>query len=694
VEPILGRPFTIEEEQPGRSKVAIISYGLWQRRFGSDPELLGKAVTVNHERRIVVGIMPPAFNFPRGAEMPAGYALSPEADVWLPFVEDPEYWRNRRNRDFIAMGRLRPGIPLSQAQAEMQSIALQQAKEFPATHSGWTVHLRPLAIQVAGKTRPVFLSLLGVVAFVLLIACANVANLLLCRSATRRKEIAVRAAIGAGRGRVIRQLLTESVVLSTLGGLIGLLLGMWGIHLILALRPSNLARLQETSLDGTVLTFTMLVALMTGVGFGLAPAWHASKIKLTEVLNAGGRSGKAGGRIHAHAVLVATEVALALILLVGAGLMVRSFLRLQAVDPGFNPHQVVTFNVSLTDRRYSGVARQSQFFREARRRLSGVAGVRGAAAISHLPLGGREDLKFLFVEGAGLAEPGKEPIVEYRSITPSYFQTMGATLLGGRDFNDQDAADKPKVCIINETLAHAFFPGIDPIGKRLKLGGPGDGSGENNPWRTVVGIASDIRSYGLEVKPRPQAYLPVDQDSDDMMTIVVRADVRAVDTLERAIRAEMKSLDPGLPIANYQRMEQLVGNAMARPRFSTFLFGVFAATALALTLVGLYGVVAYAADQRTREIGIRMALGAQGRDVLALVLRQGMAPALVGLVVGFVGALALTRLMASQLYEVQPTDPITFAGVGLGITAVAFAACWLPARRAAKVDPMVALRYE
>lgn len=690
VQPLLGRPFTTDEEQPGLSKVAIISHGLWRRRFGGDPHLMGKAVTVNRERRILVGIMPPTFHFPHGTEMPAGYALSAQTDVWLPFAEGPEYWQDRDTRDFIAIGRLTPSVSLAQAQGEMQSIAEGQTKQYPATHSGRIVYLRPLAIQVAGKTRPVLLSLLGVVAFVLLIACANVANLLLCRSSARRKEMAVRAAIGAGRVRVVRQLLTESIILSMLGGVIGLLAGAWGIQVILAFSPPNLGRLHETSLDGTVLTFTALVTLFTSMAFGLAPAWHASKINLMEVLNTGGRSGVADGRIRTHSVLVATEVALALILLVGAGLMAQSFRRLQAVDTGFNPHQVVTFDVSLFGQRYEGASKQSQFFRDVRTRLAGIAGVRGAAAISNLPLGGVESLQYLFPEGAPLPAPGKEPLAENRRITPGYFQTMGVTLLRGRDFNDQDVADKPKVCIVNETLADSFFPGLDPIGKRLKLGGVGGGG----PWRTVVGIVRDVRGYALEVSARPQAYLPVDQETDNFMTIVVSGHVISVDTLERAIRTQMKSLDPGLPLANYRSMEQLVGEAIARPRFSTFLFGLFAATALALTVIGLYSVVAYAVSQRTHEIGVRMALGAQAHDVLALVIRQGMAPALVGLAVGLVGALGLTRLMTSQLFEVQPTDPVTFAGVGLVIVAVAFAACWLPARRAARVDPMVALRYE
>ncbi len=690
VAPLLGRAFTAEEEQPGNSKVAIISYGLWQRKFGGVKDVLGRSVTVNRERYQVVGIMPPGFTFPHGTEMPSAYGLLPRTEIWRPFAENADYWRKDDSRDFIAMGRLKSNASLAQAQAELSAIAAREAKDRPATHTGWTVHLRPLTLQVVGTTRPLLWLLLGAVTFILLIACANVANLLLCRSAGRRKEIAIRAAIGAGRGRIIRQLLAESTVLSMLGGGLGLALGSWLIRLILAFSPPNVPRLEETTLDANVLLFTLLLSVGTGVVFGLAPAWQATRVSLAEVLSAGDRSGIAPRQQRAQGLLVVAEVALTVLLLTGAGLMIQSFLRLQAVDPGFQPHRVVAFDVSLFGERYDGDPRLRQFFQEARTRLSKLPGVLSAAAISNLPLGGSENMQFFFVEGAAVPAGGQGPLAENRRVTPGYFQTLGVKLVRGRDFNDSEASDQPRVCVINETLARAFFPLADPIGKRLKLGNPG----ADQPWVTVVGVARDVRGYTLEMKPRPEFYVPFGQDTQNEMTFVVRAAPASAASVEKAIRSEMKALDPALPLANFHTMDGLLSNAVARPRFTTFLLDLFAGTALMLTLVGLYGVVAYGVSQRTRELGIRTALGAQRLDLLALVITQGMRPALAGLALGVAGAFGLTRFLASQLFEINPTDPVTLTVVSLVLAVVAFLACWVPARRAARVDPMVALRTE
>jgi putative ABC transport system permease protein len=551
--------------------------------------------------------------------------------------------------------------------------------------------LLPLALQIEGKTRPTLFILLGAVAFVLLIACANVANLLLCRSASRRKEIAVRAAIGAGRGRIVRQLLTESLLISVLGGAVGFLLGAWGVKMILTLSPSNIPRLLETTLDVRVFLFSLFVSLLAGVLFGLAPIWHASRVNLTEALNADNRSGTAAGRHRAHGLLVTAEVALAILLLTGAGLMLESLVRLQSVDLGFRPQRVAAFDVALEGANYEGAARQRQFYRQARQRLTSVPGVRSVAAISELPLGGVENLNFFFVEGAPAPLAGQERFAETRKVTPGYFETMEVPVLGGRDFTDHDAPDQPNVCIINETLARNFFPGSNAIGKRLKIARADD---PGHPWFLIVGVVRDVRSYGLDVKPRPQIYTTVEQNTDNMMTFVARAHAGPAALLERPFRAQMKSLDPALPLANFRTMEGLLSNAVSRPRFSTVLLVLFALTALLLTAVGLYGVVAYATTQRTREIGIRVALGASGRNVLTLILGQGMLPALAGLGIGLVSAFALTRLLANQLFEIKATDPMTFLGATVILLLVVVVACWLPARRAVKINPVEALRYE
>src|SRR5262245_10723743 len=688
-QPLLGRVFSVDEERPGRDKVAIISYDLWQRSFGGETNIVGQLITVNQERRAVIGVMPPRFSFPRGAEMPAAYRLMPQTDVWLPYAESDEYWERGKVRDYIAIGRIKREVSLAQAQSEMNAVARRQEEMFPDDHAGWTIHLRPLARQVAGQTRSILFVLFGAVGFVLLIACVNVANLLLCRSAGRASEMAVRAALGAGWGRIIRQLLTESVLLSAAGGAVGLLLGTWGVRVILALSPPNISRLEETTLDGHVLLFTVFVTLAAGVLFGLAPAWRASRINLSEALNAGGRSGAGEGRRRTHSILVVAEVALAVALLAGAGLMTQSLLRLQAVDPGFKAQQVAAFDVGLHGDKYPSGAHIRQFYRETRERLSKLPDIREAAAISSLPLGGQEKVQMVRVEGQPPPSNDQTPNAETRIITPGYFDAMGVTFLHGRDFTGHDTADQLQVCIINESTARNYLHGANPIGIRLKLG-----IDENTPWITVVGVVQDVRGYALDVKPHPQVYRPVEQDTENTMTFVVRAEATPAALLERTIRAEMKSIDPSLPPANFRTMESLVATALARPRFSAFLLGLFAATALLLTVVGLYGVVAYTVSRRTHEIGVRIALGASRRNVLGLVIRQGMAPAVIGLAVGTLCALALTRSLASQLYGVKPTDLPTFVCVSLTLLLAGLAACWAPARRAARVDPMVALRRD
>lgn len=688
--PVLGRQFSTEEGQRGQDRVAILGYALWQRRFGGAAEVIGKRISVNGVSRTVIGVMPEGFNFPRGTEMPSAYHLPERADLWVPLAKEDDYWANRIQRQLVLIGRLKAGVAPKQAQAEMDGIAARQAIAYPQTHEGWRIWLSPLFNQIVGKTRTPLLMLLGAVGFLLLIACANIASLLLARAAVRRREMAVRAAIGAGRARIIRQLLTESLLLATFGGGIGLLFGYWGLNTLLKFIPPNMPRLQNISLDTNVFLFTAFISILTGVLFGLVPAWQASKVNLAEALKDSARTNSAGRGLRSHSLLVTAEVALAAVLLISAALMLQSFRRLLDIDPGFKPEGVATFDVSLPWSRYSDEEKRGQFFEQARTQLSSLPGVRAVGAISSLPLAGNENLTWLSVEGVEPAPRGKEPIAEDRMITPHYFEAMGISLINGRDFDAGDSAGKPPVVIINETMARQFFPKGDAVGKHIKR------VLNDKEWRTIVGVVRDVRGYALETQARPQLYHPLAQSpgETDEMSLALRVDAAALPSLREAIRQELKQLDAALPIANFRTMEQLVTTAVARHRFSTLLLGLFAATALLLTVVGLYGVVAYGVNQRTREIGIRLALGAQQTNVLALVLRQGMHPALLGLALGLIGAFALMRLLASQLYEVQATDPATFTLVAVGLLLTAFVACYFPARRATKIDPMEALRQE
>jgi len=690
--PVLGRGFTTEEEQPGKDKAVVISDGLWKREFGSDPKLLGTTITLNNETRVVVGIMPAGFNFPRRAEMPAPYNLPAQSELWLPVAGDAKFWQDDVNRQFIVLGRLKSGVTLTRAQAEMDAIAQQAATERPTTHAGWSTHLRPLALQVTGQTRPTLFVLLGAVSLVLLIACVNVASLLLCRAAARRKEMAIRAAIGAGRARVIRQLLTESVLLALLGGCLGLLLGAGSLKLLLALSPPNMPRLQETAFDGPVFFFALGLTLVTGVLFGLVPALHASKVNLSEALNAAGRGNSEGGRWRSQVGLVTGQVAIAFALLVSAALVIQSFQRMLALDPGFSKTGVCSFDLTFRGANYEKGGSRIALFRQIQERVGAIPGVGSVAMVSHLPLGGSENVSYFFVEGMPPARPGQEPLGQQRVVTAGYFRTMGVGLVRGRDFEAADTPGKPLVAIVNETLARQFFPGADPIGKRIRMKDFGE-----DEWCQIIGIVRDVRANGLDLKPTPGFFLPHSQLPTywDEMTVVMRgSEVGRLVPSENALRREMKAIDPALPMANYRTIEALVSNAVARPRFGSLLLGLFAATALLLTMVGLYGVVAYTVSQRIRELGIRLILGAQRGDVLRLVVSQGMRPVLVGLGLGLAVAFGLSRFLASLLFEINPSDPVTFIASSVILVGVTLLACWLPARRAARVDPMVALRIE
>jgi len=691
VNPLLGRTLAPDEEATGGPPVALISHGLWQRRFGADPALLGKGISINGDMRTVIGILPREFDFPRGAEWPAYFPFAGRTEVWLPLAyraaDDGTGWSNwqsRNERGLVAIGRLKPGASLRQAQAEMDAFAAREAKVHPDSHQGWSLKLVTLREQMAGKSYKALLILFAAVGLLLLIACVNVANLQLARGVARQQEMAVRAALGAGRGRLMRQLLTECVLLAVLGSGLGLLVAEGCLRTFLALNPLTHSRLDEAFLDPAALGFAAFIASVTSAAFGLVPALQASRTDVRKSLQAGGRGGDRAVRERVRVWLVAAEVALALVMLMTAGLMVRSFLRVQAVQPGFRSDSVLVFDVQLPDARYPDDATKAGFFRQLTTRLDALPGARAAGAISYLPLGGGENAGSFEVEGEPPVIPGQEPRAERRWVTPGYFAAMGIPIQRGRVFTSKDSADQPSVVVINETLARQFFSARDPLGHRLKVQGA---------WRTIVGVVSDVKSASLESDVRSQVYRPHAQEPWPPMTVVLHTEGNPL-ALAAAVRNEMKALDGLIPVAKMRTMEQVVWNAASARRFNTALLAFFAVAALLLTMIGTYGVVGFLVSRRSREIGIRMALGAQRRDVLRLVLQQGMQPVAFGSFAGLVGSLAASRLIASQLYGVSATDPLTLSSILALLLIAALLACWLPARRATRVDPMEALRYE
>ncbi len=691
ITPLHGRTLTADEEAFGGPPVALISHGLWQRRFGGDPALLGKGISIDGEKHTVVGILPPEFDFPRGAEWPAFLPFSGRTEVWLPLALRAQddgtgwsHWQSHHERMLVTIGRLKSGISLRQAQAEMNAFAARLAKDHPDSHTGLVLQVIKMRDQLAGKLHKALLILFAAAGLLLLIACTNVANLLLARGVARQQEMAVRAALGARRGRLMRQVLTEGFLLALLGSGLGLLVAEVCLKAFLALNPMPASRLDEASLDPVVLAFTAFVALATSALFGLVPALQTSKTDLRTSLHKSDRGADGSVRGRLRSCLVATQVALALVLLTTAGLMVRSFMRVLAVEPGFRSEPVLAFDVQLPTARYQEDATQIRFFQHLCERLEALPGVRAAGAISYLPIGGGENMGKFAVEGEPPASPGTEPSAERRWVTPGYFASMGIPIRQGRVFTPSDSVDQPKVVVINETLARQFFNFRDPIGRRLKAGGA---------WRTVVGVVSDVRSSSLESAVRPQVYVPNAQWAWGGMTMVLRAEGDPL-ALAPAARSELKALDALLPAGNMRTMKQVVSRATSARRFNLALLAFFAVAALSLTLLGIYGVVTFLVNSRRREMGIRMALGAQPHSILGLVLREGMRPVVLGTFAGLACSLATSRLIASQLYGVSWSDPVTLASIVALLLLTTLTACWLPARRAARVHPMVALRYE
>lgn len=684
VQPMLGRSFLPEEEKPGAPFSVILSHDLWQRQFGADPNVINKTLTLNAHQVAVVGVMPPGFELQ--------FPTSKHVEMWVPFiidVADPDY--HDRSQNFLyTVARLKPGVSQDQAQAEMNLIAGQLQQQFPDTNAERGVRVVPLHKQIVGNVESYLYMLFAAVGFLLLIACTNVAGLLLARVTARHREVAIRIAVGASRWRLIRQLLTESVILSALSGLLGLLLAYGGVKLLIALTPSEVPRLHEIGLHVPVFIWTLTISIMTGLLFGLAPAIQASKPDLNTALKES--SGRNHGSFQGSGLrnlLVVSEVAVALLLLVGAGLMTKSFLRLQQVDPGFEATNLLSMNIALPTSKYRP-QQANIFYDQLLERLRNLPGVKSVAGIDVLPLGnGNVSSRFL-VDGAPFVPLADRPYAGVRVVTPDYFQTMSIPTLKGRSFTEQDRENTPPVIIVNEALANRYWPNEDAIGKRL--GSFEEVSGKQE-WLEIVGVVGNVRHKALELEVMPEVYFPHHQSPGNFMNLVVRTTSDPV-SMVPAIRSQVLSVDKDQPMSDIMTMDQRVAKSVAAKRFVMFLLGAFSILALGLAAVGIYGVMAYLVTQRTQEIGVRMALGAQRRDVLNLVVKKGMALAIIGTAIGLVASLALTRLMRSLLFEVTPTDWLTFVTASTVLLIAALLASYIPARRATKVDPLTALRYE
>jgi putative ABC transport system permease protein len=687
VKPLLGRWLVAEEEKPG-NRGAIISHSVWRRQFGGDPNIVGRAVALGGKQFNVVGVAPAGFQFPIEAD-PIEVWVTSSIDGEKTDPKEPAQNEQRGAHFMQAVGRLKPGVTIEQAQAEMNVIAGNLEKQYPDSNTSRGVSLIPYHNDLVHDYSMALWLILGAVGCVLLIACANVANLLLARSAARYKEIAVRAALGASRRRVIRQLLTESLSLALAGGLLGLLLAWWGTAALVRLIPEDVPRLAEINIDRRVFGFTLLISIATGVVFGLAPALQASKIELTEAMKEGSRSVGAGrGRLRGG--LVVAEMAIALVVLIGAGLLLQTFRRLQQVDLGFDTNNILTASVQLPDARYPKQEQAAAFYRNLLDRVKTLPGVEAASAVVPQPLSGDTMMISFDIEGRNIPK-GRRPVSHFRAVSLDYFSVMKIPFLAGRAFTERDDQHSPMVLIINETFAKRHFPNENPIGKHVK---PGISIEGDPVWREIVGVVKDVKHrQSLSSDYEPEYYMPHAQMPINSMNLVIRTthDPRG---LAGAIQHEVQSLDRDIPVYRIKTLEQYLGVAVAQPKFNALLLGLFAGLALLLTAIGLYGVMAYSVIQRAQEIGIRVALGARSVDVLRMVLRQGLKLTAAGLAIGLAAACALTRYMQSLLFGVKAADPLTFIGIALLLIAVAIVACWIPARRATKVDPMVALRSE
>ncbi|HSE25463.1 MAG TPA: ABC transporter permease [Pyrinomonadaceae bacterium] len=672
VGPLLGRTFVLDNEKTGNDHVAVLSYRLWQKRFGGDPNIVSKTIVLDGQTSVIVGVMPEQFSFPRDAEL------------WVPMNFDHPGMKQRKAHFLRPVGRLKPAVTLAQAQADTDAVANRMAEQYPETNTGWNLRLVNLKEQLVGNTRPTLFILLAAVGFVLLIACANVANLLLVRAASRHKEIALRTALGASRTRIIRQMITESLLLAITGGVLGIVLARWGIDLLVALSANNLPPTANVKIDGTVLGFTLLISIVTGLLFGIAPALRTMKLSVTDSLKEGGRgAGEGVSRNRTRAALVIIESAIAVVLLVGAGLLVRSLIRLQNVGPGFEAQNVLTMRLELPEKKYPSLEKTTQFFTTLEDRVAALPGVESVGFISELPMTGQPNDIPYRVDGRVTPETFAYDD-DFRRVNNGYFSALRIPLLRGRNFTPQEIRDSANVIIVSDLLVKNVFPNEDPLGKRLVLA-------MSEKSFEIVGVVGDVRHRALDTDPSPAMYLPT--FDGNWMNLVIRT-TGDPEKLTAAVRREVQNIDPDQPIADVKVMNEWLRNSVSAPRYRTILLALFSLIALVLASTGIYGVMSYSVTQRTHEIGVRMALGARRFHVLQLVVRQGMVLVAIGVVLGLLLAFALTRVLASVLFNVTPSDPLTFSLVAVALPLVALLACYIPARRATRVDPLIALRYE
>jgi len=687
----IGRLLVPQEDAPGQPLTAVLSYGFWKSKFGGDPKILGTNLTLNGKQVQVVGVLTPSFSLNHEV-MPTIGGVE-HGDIFMPLPLAPDAVNDRGNENFNVLARMKPGVTPQEAQADVDVIAAR-IREIDKRDPTFTISVVPLLEQVVGNVRRTVLVLFGAVGLVLLIACANVANLLLARASGRQKEIAVRAALGASRLRLVRQMLTESVFLSVLGGAAGLWIATLSLYAVRTINPGNIPRLDDVGIDGRVLAFTLGISILTGIVFGLVPALRVSRADLNATLKAGGRSGTDGGGLHAtrdklRGLLVTVEIALSLMLLVGAGLLVRSFARLQNVPPGFSPDHVISLRVAATGPKYKEDKPVIRFYQDVSDRIRNLPGVISEGVVRELPLTSSISWGGMTIEG--YTPPSNEPELQLdqREADISYFQTMRIPLLSGRFFSETDTDTSQKVVLVDEKMAKRFWPHGDAVGKRVHAGGP---TGKA-PWYTIVGVVGIVKQYGLDLDTRMVVYFAEKQNASNSMYIVARTSSDPSAMAAEVVGA-VHALDSDIPVYDISTMDARVSRSLARQRFSMDMLGAFAGFALLLAAVGVYGVMSYLVTQGTRDIGVRIALGAQQSDILRLVLKQGMMLALVGIIAGLAGAAALSRVMGSLLFGVNSTDFATFTSVAVLLTIIAFAACYIPARRAMRVDPLVALRYE